>query len=256
MFRTEFKSADEIKFSMRKYEKIGIISCSVCANLSDTGGKEGLELMEGLCREWGKEVTGFLIFGACVGSFMEYAMNRYIRPIRSRLDAVLVISCSGGVKTANLHSPGVPVLAACDSFGSIPLTPREGPHDSPVVDGVCPICEDGHCVMSYTAGICPVTGCPLQSRYGFCDNPPKGDSRICTEDPGKECVWVEIREEAEKRGVDIGALQELERIHNDGTFTRMPSLVRQTAPFPLKKAAQFVTGELFNPFADFLHWTK
>ncbi|MBU4174598.1 MAG: methylenetetrahydrofolate reductase C-terminal domain-containing protein [Actinobacteria bacterium] len=256
MFRTEYKSADEIKFSMRNYERIGILSCSVCANLSDTGGKKGLELMKGLCEEWGKDVTGFLVFGACVGSLMEYTMSKYIEPIRSRLDALLVISCAGGIKASNLYSPGLPIVAACDSFGSMPLTPRGGSHDSLVVDALCPICDDGHCVISYTAGICPVTECPLESRYGFCENPPKAGSRKCTQDPGRNCVWVEIGEEAGKRGVDIKVLQELKLIHQDEVPKRMPSLVRQKAPLPLKKAAQFVTGELFNPYADFIHWTR
>jgi hypothetical protein len=61
MFHTEYKSADEIKFSMKDYERIGILTCSICANLSDTGGKAGLELIGGLCEEWGKKVTGFLV---------------------------------------------------------------------------------------------------------------------------------------------------------------------------------------------------
>lgn len=256
MFRTAYKSADEIKLSMRNHERIAILSCSVCANLSDTGGKEGLELMKGLCEGWGKEVTGFLVFGACVGSFMEYTIRKYIEPISPDLDALLVISCAGGLKTANLYSPGLPVLAACDSFGSMPLTPRGGPHDSLVVDGLCPICDDGHCVMTYTAGICPVIGCPLGCRYGFCENPPGEGEVKCTEDPGRECVWVEISEEASKRGIDIGDLKELELIHRDGTLKRMPSLLRRTAPLPLRKAANLVTGELFNPVADVLHWAR
>ena len=193
MFHTEYKSADEIKFSMKDYERIGILTCSICANLSDTGGKEGLELIGGLCEEWGKEVTGFLVFGACIGSFMDYAIQKYIKPSRAQLDALLVISCAGGVKTASLHSPDLPVLAACDSFGSLPLTPRGGPHDSLVLDGLCPMCDDGHCVITYTAGICPVAECPLKCRYGFCENPPEAGSRNCTDDPGIDCVWVDIQ---------------------------------------------------------------
>lgn len=256
MFRTAFKSEDEIKLSLRNYERIGILSCSVCANLSDTGGREGLELMTKLCRDWGKEVSGFLVFGACVGSLMRYAMKKNVEPVAHRLDALLLVSCAGGVKSANLYSPGLPVLAACDSFGSIPLTPRGGTHESPVIDGLCPICPDGHCVLTYTAGICPVTACPLECRYGFCDNPPEDGGRSCTEDPGIDCVWLEIKEEAAKRGIDIDSLRELERIHKDPTSRRMPSLVTQSAPRPLEAAAQFVTGELFNPFSDALHWTR
>jgi len=256
MFRTRYKSAGEIEFSLRNYERVGILSCNVCSNLSDTGGKKGLELMKGLCEEWGKDTTGFLVFGACVGSFMDHTMNRRIKPIASQLDALLVISCAGGIKAANIYGPGLPIIAACDSFGSIPLTPRGGPHDSLVVDEVCPICDDGHCVMSYTAGICPVVSCPLESRYGFCEKPPEDGSRECTEDPRLDCVWLDIKEEAAKRGVDIEALRELKLLHEDEALRRMPSPLRQTAPPPLMKLAQWSTGELFNPGAEVLHWLR
>jgi hypothetical protein len=118
------------------------------------------------------------------------------------------------------------------------------------------MCDDGHCVITYTAGICPVAECPLESRYGFCEKPPEAGSRKCTQDPGIDCVWVDIREEAEKRGVDIEVLEELKQIHEDETLRRMPSLVRQTAPFHTMKVAQFVTGEICNPCADLVHWIR
>jgi hypothetical protein len=256
MFHTEYKPAKEIEFSLRKYRRIAIISCNVCANLSDTGGKKGLKLMQDMCREWGKETVGFLVFGACVGSFMEYTVKRHIKPIRPDLDAIMVISCAGGVKSAKLYNPDLPVVAACDSFGSLPLTPRVGAHDSPIIHTVCPICEDGHCVMSYTAGICPVAACPLECRYGFCDNPPRDGEVACTEDPGRDCVWVLIKEEVEARGGDIKDLEELKQIHGRRDLKRMPTLRKQTALPPFMKVAKWTTGELFNPGADVLHWLK
>jgi hypothetical protein len=256
MFHTEYKSAEEIEFSLGDYEKVCVLSCNVCANLSDTGGRAGLELMQGLCRGWGKEASGILVFGACVGTLMEYTMARYVEPAGLEFDAILLVSCAGGLKAANLYSPGLPVIAACDSFGSMPLTPRDGSLSSPVVDAVCPLCDDGHCVLSYTAGICPVAGCPRGLRYGFCEEPPPEGTRRCTDDASLDCVWIEIREEAAKRGVDIEALKEVERIHADENARRMPVLVRQTSPGVLRHTAGWVTDRLFNPFADILHWTR
>ena len=256
MFHTEYKPAEEIEFSLRKYHRIAIISCNVCANLSDTGGRKGLELMEDLCRKWGKETVGFLVFGACVGSFMEYTTKRYIRPLSSSLDAIMVISCAGGVKSAKLYNPDLPVIAACDSFGSLPLTPRGGSRDSLVIHTPCPICEDGHCVMSYTAGICPVVTCPLECRYGFCDNPPREGEVACTEDPGMDCVWILIKKEVDARGGDIEALEELKAMHEQQNLKRMPTRQKEKASLPLMRLAQWTTGELFNPGADVLHWLK
>ncbi len=254
MFQTKYKSEEELQYSLRNFQKVGIISCNVCCNLSDCGGQQGLELMSGFCRNWGKAVVAdCLIFGGCVGTVHEHAVKKRIYPHQSDIDALVMISCAAGIKTANLYSPGLPVVAACDSFGSYPLSPRQGPNDSLTIHTYCPICPDGHCVMSYTAGICPVVLCPEKCRYGYCENPPQSPNRQCTKDENMACVWKTIEETIAQRGESLDSLKELEQIHADKTLRRMPTPETERAAGWQIKMAQWFSLNVLNRVADSLH---
>ena len=253
MFKSVYKSAYEIRFSLEPYHRLALFSCGVCANLADVGGIRGARMLGGLLGEWGKEVVlSRVVSGCCVGTIMEDAVRRYLAPRRPDLEALVVISCAGGIKCANLHSPGLPVIAACDSVGSLPLTPRNSPREGLAIAGTCPGCDDGHCVISYTAGICPVTECRLHRRYGPCEDAPTNGS-TCAQDPRRSCVWPLIASEVKKRGRSLEPLAELERIHRQTHAERLPTLVRSTTAWPLQRLAATVMSGLPVPITRLLH---
>jgi len=44
MFKSVYKSADEIRFSLEPYHRLALFSCGVCANLADVGGIRGARM--------------------------------------------------------------------------------------------------------------------------------------------------------------------------------------------------------------------
>jgi hypothetical protein len=58
----------------------------------------------------------------------------------------------------------------------------------------CSLC--GECVLDVTGGICPITLCPKGLLNGPCGGMDKGK---CEVDKDKDCAWVLIYKELEKR---------------------------------------------------------
>ncbi len=202
MLKSVWKSLDEIEASLAGKQKIAVISCGVCANLSGTGGAKGLKTMRGLAKKMGKDVLFTqCVIACCSHEVMTQAKSMYLDPVAKKCDALVMLSCAGGVKSAYLTRPGVPVVAALDSVGSAVIT-----NDSDLVaTSLCSGC--GQCVLTFTGGICPVSKCPSKRHYSPCKRSPV-DGTECAVDPSKECIWKEI----EKRG-NLAALEELGRIH-------------------------------------------
>ena len=65
MNRSGWKSAEEIRYSLGDAEKVCIFACTVCANLSLTGGIEGLRFLKGLLAEWGIETVAASCVTVC-----------------------------------------------------------------------------------------------------------------------------------------------------------------------------------------------
>lgn len=202
MLKSVWKSEDEIRACLEGKEKIAVISCAVCANLSGTGGHKGLKIMKELAAKWGKEVVeSKCVVACCSNEIMSHAKSKYLDPIADKCDALVMLSCAGGVKSAYLTKPDMPIVAALDSVGSAVITRDE----DPVATSLCQGC--GQCVLTYTGGICPVSKCAAKRRYSPCKKAPAGGGP-CAIDPSRECIWHEIA----KRG-DMEALQRLEQIH-------------------------------------------
>jgi hypothetical protein len=201
MIKTRWKSRAELEHALRNARKVAVFSCGTCANIIDTGGPKGIEVMKRLLGELGKEVVVAEVALACCAEELMRPLFNAHRKALADCDAVVIISCAGGVKSAILSNPGAPVIAALDTLGSAPVSFQ----DSPVARSVCTTC--GHCVLSYTGGICPISECPTKRKYGPCDKAPK-EGTACAVNPERDCVWIEIA----KRG-DLKALEELAEIH-------------------------------------------
>ena len=69
----------------------------------------------------------------------------------------------------------------------------------------CSLC--GECVLGITAGICPITLCAKSLLNGPCGGMDKGK---CEVDKDKDCAWVLIYKEMEKRN-KLNALKEIQK---------------------------------------------
>jgi len=242
MNKSEWKSAEEIRHSLRGADKITLFACGVCANLSNTGGHRGLKFLRKVLEEWGKEVVATKCITACCSEeIMKQAVRIYGRPI-SESDALVVVSCAAGVKSAFLSEPGVPVVAAADSVGSVPVSRRE----DTVARSRCTNC--GHCVITYTGGICPLSECPAERKYEPCSRFSRNGKR-CAVDPSRDCVWIEIA----KRG-DLEALKKLGGIHETVGEERLSMPQRRSSPTFIKKLSGMAVARAhwFGRFVNFV----
>ena len=125
MQRTVWKSADEIRFSLQPFKRIAVFSCGVCANLSGTGGHRGLKIIRNQLEAWDKQiVTERVVVACCAEEIMRQAVQLAgITP--GRCDAMVVLSCAGGIKSAALSSPHIPVIPAARRWP--PPTPTTSP---------------------------------------------------------------------------------------------------------------------------------
>lgn len=218
MIRTQWKPQAELELALRDVKRVAVISCGTCANILDTGGDTGLKVMRQTLEKLGKKVTlESIVIACCAEELMRPTFKMY-RGALAKSDAIVVISCAGGIKAANLCSPGLPVIAALDTMGSMPVSFQ----DTPVARSMCSAC--GQCVLTFTGGICPLNECPSKRKYSPCDKAPT-EGTACGVVPERECVWVEI-----KRRGNMQALAELEKIHRADKESLFTPMVRFAPP--------------------------
>jgi hypothetical protein len=223
---TVWKSEDEIQRSLVNVRRVAVFSCNVCANLVGTGGRRGLSRMKRLLKKWGKEIVVARTVNVCCSEeIMRQCLRLYIEPVKDRCDALIVLSCAGGVKCAFLCKPGIPVVAALDACGSGVIATSMSFFDP----GLCKGCE--HCVLTWTGGICPLAACPAGRKYGPCKKAPV-DGTACGIEPDRECVWKKI----EKQG-DMAALAAMSEIHGRKDYDRIPPAAFKGSPGMVRKTS-------------------
>ncbi|RJP30052.1 MAG: hypothetical protein C4536_10800 [Actinobacteria bacterium] len=231
MNKTIWKSSAEIQHALKGARKVAVFSCGWCANLSEAGGLKGMDYLAGLLRGWGKEVVMQRCFILCCS---HEGMAQAMRIYKDRLeesDALVILSCSAGLKSAFLCRPPVRIVAATDMVGSVPVTWV----DDPVASSACISC--GNCVIAFTGGICPLGRCPAREKYGPCPDFYTGRME-CAQDPQRACIWSEI----ERRG-DLAALRELAALHAEHGEDRLSSPSHKaTASWMRKTAGRIVAG--------------
>ncbi len=206
MIATAWKPEEEIRISLSGHPRVAVFSCGICSNLKGTGGAGGIRIFRGMLKKWGKkEVLGKVINACCSQAIMEQAVGKYIFSRAQKPDALVVLACAGGVKSAMLCLPGIPVIGALDTLGGMVITRETGL----VAQSLCQGC--GQCVISLTGGICPLDACPGKRRYSPCREAP-GTGETCAKDPARPCVWKIIL----SQGADLEALKELKHLHKAG----------------------------------------
>lgn len=189
MIISEQKPLQEILESLKDYKKIFLVGCGECATTCKTGGEAELVKMKQLLEEQGKAVTGMCIPKApCVASQIKTEMAKNLKALRES-EAILVLACGLGVQSVKDNDRlGLMVLPACNTlFGAI--MDAQGNFLEK-----CSMC--GECVLDITGGICPITLCAKGLLNGPCGGMDKGK---CEVDKDKDCAWVLIYKELEKK---------------------------------------------------------
>jgi hypothetical protein len=248
LIETKYKSSRELKYSLGQSNRIAVLSCGACANLCDVGGVRGMKYLKGLIEEWGKTVVFAKTLPACCPEpIMRQTQKNALAS--SNLDAFVIISCAAGVKSAFICGPDIPIIAACDSIGASPIVSGDTSKDDLVANTLCSSC--GHCVISYTGGVCPLFSCSAKSLYGPCKKAPV-EGMQCALNPQRVCIWREI----EGRGADLEGLQELKRIRGADLQTRIPSLSPKSSPTYIRGFIGNVGTWIPGRLLEMVHWIR
>jgi ferredoxin len=189
MIITEQKQIKEILESLKEYNKIFLVGCGECATTCKTGGEPELLKMKQLLEEQGKAVTGICIPGApCVASQIKTELAKNLKALRES-EAILVLACGLGVQSVKDNDRlGQAVLPACNTLFGAVMDSQGNFYEK------CSMC--GECVLDITGGICPITLCAKGLLNGPCGGMDKGK---CEVDKDKDCAWVLIYKELEKK---------------------------------------------------------
>lgn len=110
MIVTYGKPYGVIKGKLKKYNKIGIISCNSCARACETGGRARMDELEERLKKDGYDIVGSdLIPMVCNID----AVKRHENEAKS----LLVLACDAGVFTVQSIFPNKSVIAASDTIG-------------------------------------------------------------------------------------------------------------------------------------------
>ena len=189
MIITEQKPFPEIIDSLKRYAKIFLVGCGECATTAKTGGESELLKMKEQLEKNGKIVVGMCIPSApCLASQIKTELAKNMKRLREA-DVILVLACGLGVQSVKDNNRLEQlVLPGCNTlFGAI--MDAQGNFIEK-----CSLC--GECVLDVTAGICPITLCAKGLLNGPCGGMNKGK---CEVDKDKDCAWVLIYNELDKR---------------------------------------------------------
>jgi hypothetical protein len=147
--------------------------------MTKTGGRDEVMAMKECLQGLGKMVTGWTVIPTACDGMTEASMRENNGAIRGA-NCVLVMSCALGVQRVGSYIDK-PVIPALDTLFI-------GVEDSPgYFHEICDQC--GHCVLGYTAGICPITACHKGLLNGPCGGTNNGK---CEVDKEKDCAWTLI----------------------------------------------------------------
>jgi ferredoxin len=180
MIISHIKPLETILSALGESRSVFIVGCAKCATVCKSGGEEEVWQMQEALISSGRAVTGLIIIDeAC-------HMLRVSRDLRGKqqmvddADALLVMACGAGIQSVSAAVPKKTVAALDSMFlGNI----RRFGH----FEQKCSLCGD--CILSTTAGICPVTACPKGLLNGPCGGMDEGRCEI---DPEAECAWAQI----------------------------------------------------------------
>ncbi len=184
---TKQKSLEEITQELDGMSRVYIIGCGTCTTMTRTGGKEEVLAMKERLQGLGKMVTGWTVIPTACDEMTEASVRENNEAIQNA-NCLLVMTCALGVQKVGSYLTK-PVIPALDTLFI-------GLEDSPgTFHEVCAQC--GHCVIGWTAGICPITACHKHLLNGPCGGTNNGK---CEVDKTKDCAWTLIYQRLKEQG--------------------------------------------------------
>ena len=211
----ERKPFDEIKESIKDYEKILILGCGTCVSVCMAGGEKEVEILASQLR-MARNLDGMKIENGEI-TVQRQCDREYIEPIiemTKNYDAVVSMACGAGVQfVAEMLEP-LPVIPALNTR-FIGVTEAEGTWSER-----CRACGD--CKLGSYGGICPVTICAKGLLNGPCGGASLGK---CEAGNDKDCAWELIYQRLKQQG----------RLDNLKAFSTPPDYKLQAHPLRLVK---------------------
>jgi len=184
---TKQKPMEEITQGLSGLDRVYIVGCGTCATMTRTGGREEVLEMKERLQGLDKIVTGWTVLPTACDEMTEAAVGQSNGALRDA-NCILCMSCALGVQRL-AWSVNKPVIPALDTlFLGLEETPGDF-HE------VCAQC--GHCVLGYTAGICPITACHKHLLNGPCGGTNNGKCEI---DKNRDCAWTLIYNRLKEQG--------------------------------------------------------
>ncbi len=192
------KPFEEIKESVKNYQKIMILGCGTCVAVCQAGGEKEAEILASELRlAFGNEgkkvdVNEELIVRQCDDEFMADPM--FLEKVKES-DIILSIACGVGVQHAcnffNRVITEKPILVV----PGLNTTFMGANLDVGLWEERCLGCGD--CVLEKTGGICPIARCAKSLLNGPCGGSSNGKCEISKD---TDCAWHLIIERLEALG--------------------------------------------------------
>ena len=203
---TKQKPLEEIQQQLEGLNRVYIIGCGTCTTMTRTGGKEEVLAMKEHLQGLGKLVTGWTVIPTACDEMTEVSLRENSEAIQNA-NCLLVMTCALGVQKVGSYLTK-PVIPALDTLFI-------GLEDSPGnFHEVCAQC--GHCVIGWTAGICPVTACHKYLLNGPCGGTNNGK---CEVDKTKDCAWTLIYQRLKEQG-RLDLMRKYQPIRNSQVMPR------------------------------------
>jgi len=189
MITADRKPFEEIKESVKDYEKIMVLGCETCVAVCQAGGEKEAEILASELRlafgNEGKkiEVNDELVVRQCDDEFM--ADPAFLEKVKED-DIILSIAC--GVNRVIKDKPIRVIPGLNTTFMGANI-------DVGLWEERCLGCGD--CVLEKTGGICPITRCAKSLLNGPCGGSSNGKCEINKE---LDCAWHLIIERLETLG--------------------------------------------------------
>lgn len=184
---TKQKPLEEIQQQLEGLGRVYIIGCGTCTTVTRTGGKEEVLAMKERLQGLGKIVTGSTVIPTACDEMTEMSVRENNQAIQNA-NCILVMTCALGVQKVGSYL-AKPVVPALDTLF---IGLEDGPGN---FHEVCAQC--GHCVIGWTAGICPITACHKHLLNGPCGGTNNGK---CEVDKTKDCAWTLIYQRLKEQG--------------------------------------------------------
>ncbi len=210
---TKQKPIEEIEQQLKGLDKVYIVGCGTCATVTKTGGRDEVIEMSSRLQEMGKLVTGWVVIPIACDDVTEATLEDDMKLVEGA-DCILVMSCALGVQRVASYI-SKPVIPALDTLF---IGLEDGPGS---FKEVCDQC--GHCLLGYTAGICPITACHKHLLNGPCGGTNNGK---CEVDSEKDCAWTLIYNRLKEQG-RLDLMREYQPIKNSQVVPRPRAIVIQ-----------------------------